>query len=138
MSGFASGILSTMRPFTDDVAGTRYQHHHRLVKAVPQAQAEVLACDELLISRVTWIEALIGLSPQEHFVVRQLLNSFSVMELNEQVAVQAVLIRQQYRRMKLPDAIIYATAQVRGLVLVTRNTRDFSEEMPGVRIPYAI
>ena len=37
---------------------------------------------------------------------------------------QTILLRQQ-RRVKLPDAIIAATALVHGLPLLTRNTADF-------------
>lgn len=36
------------------------------------------------------------------------------------------------------DAIILSTAQIRGRVLVTRNTRDFPAEMPGIRVPYQL
>ena len=36
------------------------------------------------------------------------------------------------------DAIILATAQIRGRVLVTRNTRDFPANMPGIRVPYTL
>jgi predicted nucleic acid-binding protein len=38
--------------------------------------------------------------------------------------------------MKLPDAIIWAAAQSEDRILVTRNTRDFPAEDPGVRVPY--
>jgi predicted nucleic acid-binding protein len=40
--------------------------------------------------------------------------------------------------MKLMDAYILATAQVNGAILITRNTKDFPAEMPGIRIPYTI
>jgi predicted nucleic acid-binding protein len=36
------------------------------------------------------------------------------------------------------DAIILATAQSRGRVLITRNTKDFPAEMPGIRVPYTL
>lgn len=38
--------------------------------------------------------------------------------------------------MKLMDALIIATAQVSGSILVTRNTKDFPAAMPGIRLPY--
>jgi hypothetical protein len=37
-----------------------------------------------------------------------------------------------------PSAIICATAQQLGLLLVTRHTRNFPANHPGVRIPYSI
>lgn len=40
--------------------------------------------------------------------------------------------------MRLLDALILATAQTSGAILVTRNTEDFPETMPGVRVPYKL
>ena len=50
---------------------------------------------------------------------------------------RAVQLRKT-KRIKLPDAIIWATAQVHQCLLVTRNTRDFDVNEPGVRVPYAL
>jgi predicted nucleic acid-binding protein len=36
----------------------------------------------------------------------------------------------------LAAAVVLATAQVSGAILVTRNTKDFPAMMPGIRIPY--
>ena len=38
--------------------------------------------------------------------------------------------------MKLMDAYILVTAQVNGAILITRNTKDFRAEMPGITVPY--
>jgi len=40
--------------------------------------------------------------------------------------------------LRSPDAIILASAQIRGRVLVTRNIKDFPAAMPGIRIPYTL
>ena len=40
--------------------------------------------------------------------------------------------------LKSPDAIILATAQIRGRTLVTRNSKDFQADMPGIRVPYVL
>jgi predicted nucleic acid-binding protein len=40
--------------------------------------------------------------------------------------------------MKLMDAYVLATAQINGGILVTRNTKDFPAEMPGIRVPYTL
>ncbi len=37
---------------------------------------------------------------------------------------------------RLPDAIIWATAREASALLVTRNTKDFPADVPGVRVPY--
>ena len=47
-----------------------------------------------------------------------------VIELEPSIKLKTAEIRQQYK-IKLPDAIIAATALVYGLVLITRNTKDF-------------
>jgi predicted nucleic acid-binding protein len=41
-------------------------------------------------------------------------------------------------RIKMPDAIILATAEVAGRVLVTRNVKDFPSGMRGVKVPYKV
>ena len=42
------------------------------------------------------------------------------------------------RRIRLPNAIIWASARRLGGILVTRNTKDFPVDDPGVRVPYSI
>lgn len=49
----------------------------------------------------------------------------------------AVQIRRA-QRIRLPDAIIWATAQVNNAVLVTRNTKDFPPDQEGIRLPYTL
>jgi hypothetical protein len=41
-------------------------------------------------------------------------------------------------RVKLPDAIVRASASLIHALLATRNTKDFSTDEPGVRIPYQL
>ena len=50
-------------------------------------------------------------------------NAF-VIALNDEIAVQTILLRKEYK-IKLPDAIIAATAMVFNLTLITNNTDDF-------------
>ena len=40
--------------------------------------------------------------------------------------------------MKLPDAIVWASARRQGRLLVSRNTKDFPAGDPGVRHPYVV
>ena len=51
------------------------------------------------------------------------------------VTEQAVALRREHR-IRLPDAIIWATARASGALLVTRNTKDFPANDPGIRVPY--
>ena len=53
------------------------------------------------------------------------------------IAERAIKLRRTHR-MRLPDAIIWATAQIHQAVLVTRNTKDFHATWTGIRIPYQL
>ena len=102
---------------------------------VPEAGEELGRFRDRAISIVTWAEVLVGAEPQVEARTRAFLGKFEIVELGLEVAERAVSIRCQ-RRIKLPDAIIWATAQVKGALLVTRNSKDFPAGDPGVRVPY--
>jgi len=68
---------------------------------------------------------------------RSFLSSFDIIALDGEIAERAVNLRRDHH-IKLPDAIIWATAQTRGMLLVTRNTRDFAADDPGIRMPYKL
>jgi predicted nucleic acid-binding protein len=90
------------------------------------------------VSRMAWIEVL---SKGNDAVVREAINflsRFGLDELDDEISLRAAALRRERPRLKSPDAIILATAQIRGRVLVTRNTKDFPAEMPGIRIPYKL
>ncbi len=89
------------------------------------------------ISVITWIEVMAGATAANEAVTRGLLGEFVVLSITEDIAERSAMIRRD-RRMKLPDAIIWATAQASGRLLVTRNTRDYPSDNIGVRIPYQI
>jgi predicted nucleic acid-binding protein len=89
------------------------------------------------ISRIVWTEILAGEPLHTRSEIQQLLSSFDVVEIDGRIASAAADIRFR-TRMKLLDALILATAQTNGAILVTRNTKDFPETMPGVRIPYKL
>ncbi|MEY4720527.1 MAG: hypothetical protein RIQ46_252, partial [Pseudomonadota bacterium] len=63
---------------------------------------------------------------------------FAMSEIDEEIARRAAALRHQRKSLKSPDAIILASAQVSGRILVTRNTKDFPAQMPGIRVPYTI
>ncbi len=90
------------------------------------------------ISRVTWMEVLVGAEGVDgDRALRTWLGRFEVLPLDEVVAEEAVLLRRS-RRLKLPDAIIFATARVHRRSLATRNTRDFPDGETGVTVPYRL
>jgi predicted nucleic acid-binding protein len=90
------------------------------------------------ISRMAWIEVL---SKGNESVVREaevFLARFGLDEIDDEISRRAAALRRDRPRLKSPDAIILATAQTRGRVLVTRNIKDFPAEMPGIRVPYTL
>jgi predicted nucleic acid-binding protein len=103
-----------------------------------KAKHELDAFETLYISLVSWMEILVGAQEgEEETVVREFLRRFRVHPVDEGVAERAVEIRRK-NKIRLPDAIIWATAQQLGILLVTRNTRDFPRNNPGVRVPYQV
>lgn len=103
----------------------------------PQASAELARYNRHRISRVVWTELLAGEPLEQRETTQQIISPFEVVEIDSRIAAAAADIRHR-SRMKLLDACILATAQVNGAILVTRNTRDFPANMPGIRVPYSL
>jgi len=78
--------------------------------------------DNLYISSITYIEAF-GF-PFQETEEEKLCENIDRLFLTEQVEKQTILIRKS-KKIKLPDAIIAATAIVHDLTLVTCNSDDF-------------
>jgi len=104
----------------------------------------VLARDELarysvpLVSLITWMEVLVGArGDKELATLRGFLTRFERVPLDDDVSERTVTLRRAHR-IRLPDAAIWASAQSRSAILVTRNKRDFPPDDPGVRIPYDV
>ena len=104
---------------------------------IPGAQKELLRYSSRAISIITWIEVMAGVTPSRDTETRSLIALFRRIPLTQEIAERAVMVRQQMR-LKLPDALIFASAQASGRLLITRNTKDFSSTHPLVRIPYRL
>jgi len=103
-----------------------------------KARRELDSFDTIFISLISWMEILVGAAKgDEESEIREFLRRFRVHPVDEAVAERAVSIRRG-NNLRLPDATIWATAQQLGLLLVTRNTRDFPRDHPGIRVPYRI
>ena len=101
-----------------------------------EAQREFERYTRRAVSIVTWMELQIGSrSADEADVIDLFLREFLVIEITRQVARRAIDIRRR-TGVRLPDAIIWATAQAESAVLVTRNTKDFPADDPAIRVPY--
>jgi predicted nucleic acid-binding protein len=107
------------------------------LNAVPQARDELDRYEVVNISIISWMEVLVGAPPQVETATRRFLAGFGMIELDSEIAERAVSLRRKHG-IKLPDAIIWAAADVHSLLLVTRNTKDFGEDTPGVRVPYVL
>ncbi|HEY3120113.1 MAG TPA: type II toxin-antitoxin system VapC family toxin [Vicinamibacteria bacterium] len=104
---------------------------------VAHARRELARYEERAISVVTWIEVMVGSKgEEEEAVLRSFLDGFDVVEVDREIAEEAVRLRRTYR-MRVPDAIIWATARTRRALFITRNTKDFPTDDPGVRVPYS-
>lgn len=91
------------------------------------------------VSIITKIEVLGFNSPAPVF---QMLSNFfddsMVLGLTDEIAEQAIILRRSIK-IKLPDAIIAASAMVYSLDLLSRNTEDF-KNVSGLKVidPYKI
>jgi predicted nucleic acid-binding protein len=107
------------------------------LRGIPQARAECDKHSDRAVSIVTWMEVMAGSTAANEADARTCLQNFYTLPLTAEVAERAFLLRRA-NKIKLPDAVIQATAEVSGRVLITRNTRDFPPGTPGVRIPYTL
>ena len=107
------------------------------LRGIPQARAECGSHADRAVSIISWMEVMVGSTAANEPDARSFLQNFYTLPLGADVAERAFLLRRS-SRIKLPDAIIQATAEAAGRVLITRNTRDFPADAPGVRIPYTL
>ena len=101
------------------------------------AGAEYVRYQRVLISRITWIEVMVGAQDDDVRLRDFLETNFEIIPLDLSVAEAAVRLRRTHR-IRLPDAIIWATAQTHQAVLVSRNTKDFNPDWDGIRVPYEV
>jgi len=107
------------------------------LNGVAQADTEYSRYERVLISRITWMEVLVGAEGDDAQLRDFLETHFETVPLDLVVAENAVQLRRSYH-IRLPDAIIWATAKAYEATLVTRNTKDFKPEWEGIRVPYDI
>ncbi|NBW75275.1 MAG: type II toxin-antitoxin system VapC family toxin [Sphingomonadaceae bacterium] len=112
------------------------------LKGLPPAKDEIARAAGLTgrvwISRMVWVEVMSKGEPAALKRTEQFLSGFIVDEVDAEIGVRAAALRRERPRLKSPDAIILATAQLRSRVLVTRNIKDFPSQLPGIRVPYIL
>lgn len=107
------------------------------LNGVPAARDELSRYQQRSISLISWMEVLVGADDRVSEATRAFLDGFELVVPDRSIAERAVVL-QRTERIKLPDAIVWATAEVTGRLLVTRNGRDFPASRPGIRIPYVL
>lgn len=107
------------------------------LNGIDQAKVELRLQTDKAISMVTWMEVMDGATAETASVVKAFLGEFKILPMDERVAELAIKLRSR-QKIRLSDAIVWATAQSNSRILVTRNTQDFTDSEPGVRIPYQI
>jgi predicted nucleic acid-binding protein len=108
------------------------------LNGIAKATRELKRSTDRAISMITWMEVMTGAAmPEEEMILRAFLLNFECLPVSSAVAERAAVVRRQMR-IKMPDAIILATAEVAGRELVTRNAKDFPGGMRGVRLPYRV
>jgi predicted nucleic acid-binding protein len=103
-------------------------------QTIPEKGA--LFLDNLLpaISVITRIE-LLGwhqITADEVSNITSFIGDATIYSLTERIVVRTIALRQTHK-IKLPDAVIAATAFIHNLTLLTRNTSDF-KQIPGLPI----
>lgn len=73
-----------------------------------------------------------GISEEELIKIENFLNEFICIDYNKEIEKLTIDIRKQ-KSVKIPDAIIAASAIFTNSVLVTRNTKDF-QNIPALKL----
>lgn len=108
------------------------------LNGIAEAARELDRYPAAAISTITWMEVMHGAEGEsEEKTLRSFLARFQQVAVDPAIAETAFLLRRR-QRIRLPDAIIWATARRQGTLLITRDTKDFPEEEPDIRVPYRL
>jgi hypothetical protein len=94
-----------------------------------------LPSGQYFVSIITEIELLSypSLSPNEEVQIRDFLSKITVFGIESNIKELAIALRKQYR-LRLPDAIIAATAQSLNATLFTNDVRLANLRLPAYRL----
>ncbi len=104
----------------------------------PKAAAELRRAKRPWLCRISWLEILGEAPPAARDETERFLANFAIREVSPEIARRAANLRYEKPGIGLGAALVLASAQEHGGILVTRNIRDFPAAMPGIRIPYLI
>lgn len=94
--------------------------------------ADSVINDTTFISVITRMELLSwkSLNAKDEEVIKEFISDSTVFSLEENIINTTILLRKA-NKIKLPDAIIAATALEQGMQLLTHNLKDFTN-IPGL------
>ena len=81
---------------------------------------------EVMVSIITQMETL-GYnfdSNEEQILFETFISESTILTINNAIIDETIAIRKS-KKIKLPDAIIAATAKIHNLILISQNTSDF-------------
>jgi predicted nucleic acid-binding protein len=120
-----------------------------MLNGIEQAATEASYFDDIAISAIAWVEIVCKpmassawgkISPTAMRTIQEFLADYTVIHTNDAIIAEAARIRASSfinpPKMLLPDALILATANATGRLLVTRNKKDFRGS--NVRFPYEL
>ncbi len=103
---------------------------HLFADRLPKVGKEFLATiinTDFVISVAVEIEVLTyHETPEKMPLIEEFIQLATILPLDKEVTQKAIELRRNYRKMKLGDAIIGATAVVHSRTLITNNTKDFA------------
>jgi predicted nucleic acid-binding protein len=103
---------------------------HLFADRLPQAGKDFVASiinTDFVISVAVEIEVLTyHETPEKMPLIEEFIQLATILPLDKEVTQKAIELRRNYRKMKLGDAIIGATAVVHNRTLITNNTKDFA------------
>lgn len=96
---------------------------------LPTKGRDLISEIEPIISVITRIELFASskISETENAKLLQFIDVVKIIEIIDNDIVNEVIAIRRKRKVKLPDAIIAATAITNNLILLTRNTADFEK-----------
>lgn len=107
------------------------------LNGIEQAKIELTQYSVKIISIITWMEVLVGATTETEQVIKTFLYQFQLSHIDQTISEIAIDIKRK-NRIKLPDAIIWATAIKENALLITRNVKDFGINEAFIKIPYML
>lgn len=107
------------------------------LRGITAARTEFERYEQVFISTVTWMEVMVGAPDEVADPTERFLGTLGAIPVDDAVARRTVALRRAHR-LKLPDAIIWASADIRSMLLVSRDTKAYPTDHPGIRVPYKL